>query len=214
MKVGTITFLTALLLALPLTAMAGGDPCAGSGGDTDGDTICDDVDNCVDTSNVGQSDVDSDGQGDICDNCLNVPNGPLAGPYPGRYGAFGPGVAGTTSAGLQCDTNNDGYGNACDADVDNNGFSLAVEFGAITAPALATGAFVWVANIPGGTLTHPDAQEVDMDCNNFKLAVEIGTYYNPMLALGAVVASPPRSGLSCVAAPFAPTPPGSCAPHN
>lgn len=37
--------------------------------DTDGDGIIDDEDNCVDTVNGDQSDVDADGLGDVCDAC-------------------------------------------------------------------------------------------------------------------------------------------------
>ena len=35
--------------------------------DTDGDGIMDDVDNCPDTANSDQSDIDNDGYGDVCD---------------------------------------------------------------------------------------------------------------------------------------------------
>src|SRR3989338_5564302 len=41
-------------------------PCAGHGGDTDGDGTCDDVDNCKDIPN-DQRDLDGDGTGDVCD---------------------------------------------------------------------------------------------------------------------------------------------------
>lgn len=43
------------------------DPCAGAGGDTDGDGVCDEDDNCPDDANADQSDVDDDGIGDACD---------------------------------------------------------------------------------------------------------------------------------------------------
>lgn len=38
-------------------------------GDTDGDGICDEADNCPDTSNPNQADSDCDGVGDSCDVC-------------------------------------------------------------------------------------------------------------------------------------------------
>ncbi len=43
------------------------DPCADLGGDTDGDGVCDDDDNCPDVANPDQADSDGDGLGDACD---------------------------------------------------------------------------------------------------------------------------------------------------
>jgi hypothetical protein len=80
------------------------DPCWNKGGDTDGDGVCQDEDNCPDAANEDQADQDGDGSGDVCDpdddgdgiedesdNC------PLA-PNPG-----------------QADEDADGLGDACDA---------------------------------------------------------------------------------------------------
>ena len=50
----------------------------------------------------GTFDSDCDDTPDAVDNCMSVPNGP-AQPNP------------------QCDTDQDGYGNVCDADVNNDG---------------------------------------------------------------------------------------------
>jgi hypothetical protein len=44
-------------------------------GDTDGDEICDDDDNCVNDPNADQTDSDQDDIGDVCDACPNLPNG-------------------------------------------------------------------------------------------------------------------------------------------
>jgi hypothetical protein len=67
-------------------------------------------------------DTDMDGVLDDADNCLLVPNGPLASTY---------------SCTTQLDGNLDGYGNPCDTDLDNDGgTSLAdvnLEFGAAQA---------------------------------------------------------------------------------
>ena len=43
------------------------DPCANAGGDTDGDGICDDQDNCDNTPNANQADSDGNGIGDACE---------------------------------------------------------------------------------------------------------------------------------------------------
>ncbi|NNF61934.1 MAG: hypothetical protein HKN06_11490, partial [Gammaproteobacteria bacterium] len=82
---------------------------ARSTGDSDGDGVKDLVDNCPTVANAAQDetpDSDADGVPDICDNCLGEENP------------------------SQCDTNNDGFGNHCDADLDNNGlantFDLAI----------------------------------------------------------------------------------------
>lgn len=58
--------------------------------DSDGDGVCDDEDNCVNTPNPDQADRDEDGIGDVCDNCPDV---------------FNPG---------QEDSNGDGIGDACE----------------------------------------------------------------------------------------------------
>jgi len=55
-------------------ASAGGDGALSAAGDRDGDTIGDDVDNCVTTPNTDQHDEDADGVGDVCDNCPTVAN--------------------------------------------------------------------------------------------------------------------------------------------
>lgn len=60
-------------------------------GDTDGDGICDVVDNCPLLANPTQADVDHDGRGDLCDNCPIVANP------------------------TQTDSDGDGKGDACDS---------------------------------------------------------------------------------------------------
>jgi hypothetical protein len=43
------------------------DPCADLGGDTDGDGVCDKLDNCPLIKNADQTDSDGDGIGDACE---------------------------------------------------------------------------------------------------------------------------------------------------
>ena len=49
------------------------DPCAALWGDTDGDGVCDDVDNCRTIANPNQADANNNGIGDVCEG-LNGPN--------------------------------------------------------------------------------------------------------------------------------------------
>jgi acid phosphatase len=60
------------------------------------------------------ADSDGDGIADIRDNCINVPNGPL---HPDSGGH------------TQLDADGDGYGNACDADLNNSGLVTVADYG-------------------------------------------------------------------------------------
>jgi hypothetical protein len=89
MKVGAITLMTALLLALP--AFAGPpDPCAGFP-DTDSDGFTDPCDNCLNIANPSQTDCDSDGCGNICDADFDQNGVVAAGDLNSLLGAFGSG---------------------------------------------------------------------------------------------------------------------------
>ena len=52
---------------ITVSVTEGGAPCATQGGDSDGDGICDNQDNCDFTPNPDQADNDSDGIGNLCD---------------------------------------------------------------------------------------------------------------------------------------------------
>ena len=84
--------------APPLGEFLGLDPRSdGLVADADLDLIEDTADNCPAHANPGQEDVgDGDGVGDACDNCSVIPNAD------------------------QRDTNLDGFGNICDADLNND----------------------------------------------------------------------------------------------
>jgi hypothetical protein len=72
----------------------------GACNDSDGDNVCDDVDNCRNVPNPDQADGDGDGVGDVCDNCPNNSNPD------------------------QADADGDGVGDVCDiprCDVDKDG---------------------------------------------------------------------------------------------
>jgi hypothetical protein len=56
-----------LNVAIAALTFVPGNPCSDEGGDTDGDGICDDVDNCPLVANPDQANGDGDGVGDACD---------------------------------------------------------------------------------------------------------------------------------------------------
>jgi hypothetical protein len=93
-----------------------GDPSS----DTDGDTVTDDVDNCISVINLAQYDEDADGYGDVCDNCPTVPNTNQAN-------------VGETNAGQAADN----VGDACDPRPAQSGESITY-FDPFTAATLAT----------------------------------------------------------------------------
>ena len=59
-------------ITVTVTGGGGGNPCDGQGGDSDGDGVCDNQDNCDHTANSDQADNDGDGIGNVCD---DTPNG-------------------------------------------------------------------------------------------------------------------------------------------
>ena len=102
----------------PLQPFLGLDPrSAALVADTDLDTIEDSVDNCPSIANPGQEDAgDGDGIGDACDNCTEVVNAD------------------------QRDTDGDGFGNMCDADLSGDGAVVNVlDYGLFRTAWLTTG---------------------------------------------------------------------------
>jgi hypothetical protein len=58
------------------------------------------------------TDTDADGASDAQDNCTNVDNGPLA----------------SVGGNSQLDADGDGYGNICDADLNNTGLVTSADY--------------------------------------------------------------------------------------
>lgn len=93
-------------------------------GDTDADTVADDVDNCIDDANQSQNDFDLDGVGDACDNCKSVYNPDQSSCSNGGGGmnpdGDGDGVLDVRDNcpfdpnPAQADSDHDGTGDACD----------------------------------------------------------------------------------------------------
>jgi hypothetical protein len=102
-----------------------------------------------------RADIDADGDNDDSDNCVEVENAD------------------------QCDTDNDGYGNLCDGDFDNDGFTLSPDFAIWEADFLGTG-------LDGGTGT-------DMDCDGYVFSPDYVIWDAQFLGSG----QPGPSGLAC-----------------
>lgn len=101
-------------------------------------------------------DFDNDTVPDVLDNCVEAPN------------------AGSAS----CDTDQDGYGNACDGDFNNNGSVSVTDFVSFFSPDLG--------GPDGGTGT-------DMNCNGTVTVTDfLPPYFSDQLG-----GSPGPSGLSC-----------------
>ncbi len=104
--IGNIDF-TPFAVAEPLCVT-----CAGAGGDTDDDGVCDPVDNCVNDVNATQDNADGDAFGDACDTCPqdaddDIDGDTVCGDVDNCPNDANPG---------QSDVDSDGIGDLCDAD--------------------------------------------------------------------------------------------------
>jgi hypothetical protein len=104
-------------------------------------------------------DNDGDGVFNVLDNCSDVPNGPPS----------------------DCDTDDDGYGNLCDGDFDNDQNTLANDFTDIWTPDFT------IAGLDGGTGT-------DMDCDGYVLSNDFTDFWSPQFSFFGI---PGPSGLNC-----------------
>lgn len=82
-----------------------------------------------------------------------------------------------------CDTDQDGYGNVCDGDFNQNGSVNSQDFSMFFAPSMRMGL--------------PTTHGTDMNCNGTPNAQDFSMYFVPQLKLGI----PGPSGLSCAGQP-------------
>ena len=81
--------------------------------DSDGDGVCNNVDNCPFTKNADQKDTDNDGVGDVCDNCPSMANSDQTDTDIDGLGDVCDNCP-TVKNPDQKDTDSDGWGDACD----------------------------------------------------------------------------------------------------
>ena len=82
-------------------------------GDSDGDEIADDVDNCPDDPNPNQSDADGDGTGDACDDCTDTDDDGYGNPGYPNPGCDEDNCPDDPNP-SQADSDSDAIGNACE----------------------------------------------------------------------------------------------------
>ena len=159
----------------------GGNPCDNAGGDTDGDGVCDDVDNCRTTANADQADNDNDGIGNVCD---DTPNGEPGACDNAGGDTDGDGVCDdvdncrTTANADQADNDNDGIGNVCDdtpdgetgGDLDCNDAVVTGEAGKVTISNIAADAKV---EISGPSTSWAQQLVCEGGCNSMEMVTSL-----------------------------------------
>ncbi len=149
--------------------------CAGAGGDSDGDEICDPVDNCPTDPNGAQTDGDGDGVGDVCDACPADPDNDIDGdaicgdvdvcPFDPDNDVDGDGVCGDVdncpadSNPGQEDADSDGTGDVCDV-TDIAGLSIRKVIVKSGSPRVSQDRWQAVGELDA-TLTPTFSSEVD-----------------------------------------------------
>lgn len=141
--------------------------------ESDGDGVGDVCDQCPDFPDDGV-DADFDGVPDGCDNCPSTPNGPL-------LGTCAVGVPGTCTSNSQCsagpgcptgicsrdqgDIDGNGHGDACDPDMDGDGFANEIDNCPRHANTLQLNSDDDLAgNACDACAGHDDAADADGDC--------------------------------------------------
>jgi len=102
-------------------------------------------------------DTDSDGVPDNLDNCINVPNGPLI-----------PDAGGNS----QRDTDGDGYGNVCDADLSGDDVVNAIDYGSFRTQ--------WLTVAPG-IVPYTQADHADFNGDGLVNAIDYGIFRSSWL---------------------------------
>ncbi|MEM1119013.1 MAG: SdrD B-like domain-containing protein [Bacteroidota bacterium] len=164
-----------------VTGGGNADPCASLGGDSDGDGICNDVDNCRNTQNPDQADNDGDGIGNVCD---DTPNGGSTDPCANAGGdSDGDGICDDvdncrhTQNPDQADNDGDGIGNVCDetpngeiGGSDCNDAVVSVEPGKVVISNISANAKVEIAGPATGW-----AQQLvcEGDCQNMEMVTDL-----------------------------------------